>query len=60
MPIVIGMFFLLPLLLGLVLLVPALEPLFAVAPLSVGMVGAIVGLAFGSMLVIQLLKCIRR
>ena len=48
------------LLLGLVLLVPALEPLFAVAPLSVGMVGAIVGLAFGSMLVIQLLKCIRR
>ena len=48
------------LLLGLVLLVPALEPLFAIAPLSVGMVGAIVGLAFGSMLVIQLLKWIRR
>ena len=48
------------LLLGLVLLVPALEPLFAVAPLSIGMVGAIVGLAFGSMLVIQLLKLIRR
>ena len=48
------------LLLGLVLLVPALEPLFAVAPLSIGMVGAIVGLAFGSMLVIQLLKWIRR
>ena len=48
------------LLLGLVLLVPALEPLFSVAPLSVGMVGAIVGLAFGSMLVIQLLKWIRR
>ena len=46
--------------LGLVLLVPALEPLFAVAPLSIGMVGAIVGLAFGSMLVIQLLKWIRR
>ena len=43
-----------------VLLVPALEPLFAVAPLSIGMVGAIVGLAFGSMLVIQLLKWIRR
>ena len=37
-----------------------LEPLFAVAPLSIGMVGAIVGLAFGSMLVIQLLKWIRR
>ena len=48
------------LLLGLVLLVPALEPLFAVASLSIGMVGAIVGLAFGSMLVIQLLKWIRR
>ena len=48
------------LLLGLVLLVPALEPLFAVAPLSIGMVGAIVGLAFGSMLMIQLLKLIRR
>ena len=48
------------LLLGLVLLVPTLEPLFAVAPLSAGMVGAIVGLAFGSMLMIQLLKLIRR
>ena len=47
-------------LLGLVQLVPALEPLFAVAPLSVGMVGAIVGLAFGSMLMIQFLKWIRR
>ena len=47
-------------LLGLVLLVPALEPLFAVAPLSIGMVGAIVGLAFGSMVVIQLLKLIRQ
>ena len=46
--------------LGLVLLVPALEPLFAVAPLSIGMVGAIVGLAFGSMVVIQLLKLIRQ
>ena len=48
------------LLLGLVLLVPALEPLFAVVPLSIGMVGAIVGLAFGSMVVIQLLKLIRQ
>ena len=48
------------LLLGLVLLVPALEPLVAVAPLSIGMVGAIVGLAFGSMVVIQLLKLIRQ
>ena len=48
------------LLLGLVLLVPALEPLFAVAPLSAGMVGTIAGLAFGSMVVIQLLKLLRR
>ena len=48
------------LLLGLVLLLPALEPLFSVAPLSGGMVGAIVGLAFGSMVIIQLLKLIRR
>ena len=55
-----GMFLVTLSLLGLVLLVPALEPLFAIAPLSVGMVGAIVGLAFGSMLVIQLLKWIRR
>ena len=42
------------------LLLPALEPLFSVAPLSSGMVGAIVGLAFGSMVIIQLLKLIRR
>lgn len=48
------------LLLGLVLLLPALEPLFSVAPLSGGMVGTIVGLAFGSMVIIQLLKLIRR
>ena len=48
------------LLLSLVLLVPALEPLFAVAQLSGGMVGAIAGLSFGSMVVIQLLKLIRR
>ena len=55
-----GMFLVTLSLLGLVLLVPALEPLFAVAPLSIGMVGAIVGLAFGSMVVIQLLKLLRR
>ena len=48
------------LLLGLVLFVPALEPLFSVAPLSVGMIGAVVGLAFCSMLTIQLLKRFRR
>ena len=48
------------LLLGLVLLVPALEPLFAVTSLSAGMIGAVAGLAFGSMLMVQLLKLIRR
>ena len=46
-------------LLGAVLLIPPLEPLFQVAPLSAGMVGTIVGLAAGSMVVIQLLKAIR-
>ena len=48
------------LLLGLVLLVPALESLFSVAPLSIGMISAVVGLAFCSMLTIQLLKRFRR
>ena len=48
------------LLLGLVLFVPALEPLFSAAPLSIGMIGAVVGLAFCSMLTIQLLKRFRR
>ena len=48
------------LLLGLVLLVTVLEPLFAVVPLSAGMAGAIVGLAFGSLLLIQALKALRR
>ena len=48
------------LLLGLVLLVPALESLFSVAPLSIGMIGAVVGLAFCTMLTIQLLKRFRR
>ena len=47
------------LLLSAVLVVPALEPLFAVASLSLGMVGAIAALAFGSMAVIQLLKLFR-
>lgn len=46
-------------LLAAVLLVPALEPLFQVAALSPALVGAVVGLAFGSMAVIQLLKAIR-
>ena len=36
-----------------------MEPLFRVAPLSWGLVGAVVGLAFGSMVLIQLLKVFR-
>lgn len=44
------------LLLGLVLLVPAVSPLFKVAALSWNLIGAIAGLSFASMLVIQLLK----
>ena len=47
------------LLLAAVLLIPPLEPLFQVAELSAGLVAAIVGLAFGSMVVIQILKAIR-
>ena len=47
-------------LLSAVLLVPPLEPLFQVAVLSAGLVASIVGLALGSMLVIQLLKAICR
>ena len=47
------------LLLAAVLLVPPLEPLFQVAELSAGLVGCIVGLAAGSMVVIQLLKTLR-
>ena len=47
------------LLLGAVLLIPGLKSLFQVMPLSGALVGAIVGLALSSMLVIQLLKAIR-
>ena len=46
-------------LLGIVVLIPAVGPLFQVARLSGKLVGAIVGLSFGSMVVIQLLKLIR-
>lgn len=45
-------------LLGSVLLIPVVGPLFKVAALSWKLIGAIVGLAFSSMLVIQLLKAI--
>ena len=46
-------------LLALVLVVPALEALFQAAALTPVLLGSIVGLAFGSMLVIQLLKAVR-
>lgn len=46
-------------LLSAVLLVPALEPLFQAVPLSPGLLGAVVGLALGSMAVIQMLKAVR-
>ena len=54
-----GAFALGAVLLGTVLLVPALEPLFQVVQLDAGLVGAVAGLAFGSMVVIQALKVIR-
>ncbi|BAK98246.1 putative calcium-transporting ATPase [Oscillibacter valericigenes Sjm18-20] len=47
-------------LLGSVLVIPALEPLFSVAALSWANLGAIVGFAFGSMAVIQVLKVLRK
>jgi Ca2+-transporting ATPase len=47
------------LLLAAVLLIPGLKALFQVMPLSGMLLGAIVGLAFCSMLVIQALKAIR-
>lgn len=54
-----GAFLVGTLLLAAVLLVPVLEPLFQIAELSLPLIGAIAGLALGSMLVIQLLKAIR-
>lgn len=46
--------------LAIVLLIPPVQPLLSVTALSVGMYGVIVGLAFATMVVIQLLKLIRR
>lgn len=48
------------LLLGLVLTVPALAPLFSVAKLSSDMLAAVVGLAFDSMLIIQIMKLLQK
>ncbi len=47
------------LLLGAVLMVPALAPLFQVTALPMGLIGTIAGLAFGSLVVVQILKAIR-
>ena len=55
----IGAFLVGAVLLFAVLLIPFLKGVFSVSALALGQVGAIVGLAFGSMLVIQLLKAIR-
>ncbi len=55
----IGAFLVGAILLGSVLVVPFLKPLFSVAELTFALIGTIVGLAFGSMVVIQLLKTIR-
>lgn len=46
--------------LALVLLVPPIQPLLSVTALPASMYGIIVGLAFGTMVVIQLLKLIRK
>ena len=46
-------------LLAAVLLIPVLKPMFDVAALSAGLLLCIVGLAFASMVVIQILKLIR-
>lgn len=48
------------LLLWLVLTVPALAPLFSVAKLSSDMLAAVIGLAFGSMLIIQIMKLLQK
>lgn len=46
-------------LLGSVLLIPALEPLFKAASLTPALLMTVTGLAFGSMLAIQLIKYVR-
>ena len=47
-------------LLASVVLIPFLQPLFSVAALTMGQLGCIVGLALGSMVLIQLLKLLRK
>ena len=47
-------------LLAAVVLIPAVQPLFSVAALSMSQIGAVAGLSFGSMVVIQILKLFRK
>ena len=55
-----GAFVLGAVLLTAVLTVPMLEPLFQVAPLTMGQLGTVAGLSLGSMVLIQLRKLIRK
>ena len=55
-----GAFVLGAVLLTAVLTVPVLEPLFQVAPLTMGQLGTVAGLSLGSMVLIQLRKLIRK
>lgn len=56
----IGAFFFGAVLLGSVMFIPALSGVFEVAMLSMPLVGAIVGLSFGSMVVNQIIKLIKK
>ena len=55
-----GAFVLGAVLLTAVMTVPVLEPLFQVAPLTLGQLGTVAGLSLGSMVLIQLRKLIRK
>ena len=55
-----GAFVLGAVLLTAALTVPVLEPLFQVAPLTMGQLGTVAGLSLGSMVLIQLRKLIRK
>ena len=55
-----GAFVLGAVLLTAVLTIPVLEPLFQVAPLTMGQLGTVAGLSLGSMVLIQLRKLIRK
>ena len=55
-----GAFVLGAVLLTAVMTIPVLEPLFQVAPLTLGQLGTVAGLSLGSMVLIQLRKLIRK